>query len=99
MGGLELTRSTCSRGWLSAPAGLLPPQAPESFLATGSQVGIVLLLLVLGLEYTADELITNLRRQAPVGVLDLLRGCAGNAKNIRNGIVAPPRSWVPLMQD
>ncbi|HEX8760855.1 MAG TPA: hypothetical protein VF734_12965 [Pseudonocardiaceae bacterium] len=35
-------------------------------------MGVVLLLLVLGLEYTADELITNVRRQAPVGVLDLL---------------------------
>lgn len=52
--------------------GLLPLEAPEGFFATGSQVGVVLLLLVLGLEYTADELITNLRRQAPVGVLDLL---------------------------
>ena len=35
-------------------------------------MGVVLLLLVLGLEYTADELSTNVRRQAPAGVLDLL---------------------------
>lgn len=52
--------------------GLLPLQAPESFFATGSQFGVVLLLLVLGLEYTGDELVGNLRRQAPVGVLDVL---------------------------
>jgi CPA2 family monovalent cation:H+ antiporter-2 len=52
--------------------GLLPLQAPEGFFATGAEVGIVLLLLVLGLEYSADELVTNLRKQAPVGVIDLL---------------------------
>jgi CPA2 family monovalent cation:H+ antiporter-2 len=52
--------------------GLLPLQAPESFFATGSQFGVVLLLFVLGLEYTGDELVGNLRQQAPIGVLDVL---------------------------
>ncbi|SEO44815.1 cation:proton antiporter [Trujillonella endophytica] len=52
--------------------GLAPLDAPEEFIEAGADVGVVLLLLVLGLEYTADELVTNLRRQAPVGVLDLL---------------------------
>jgi CPA2 family monovalent cation:H+ antiporter-2 len=60
--------------------GLLPLQAPEGFFSTGAQVGVVLLLLVLGLEYTADDLIVNLRRQAPVGALDLvLNGLPGAA--------------------
>ncbi len=52
--------------------GLVPLDAPEEFIEAGADVGVVLLLLVLGLEYTAGELVTNLRRQAPVGVLDLL---------------------------
>ncbi|WP_222192711.1 cation:proton antiporter [Modestobacter italicus] len=52
--------------------GLLPLEAPEGFFATGAEVGVVLLLLVLGLEYTAGDLVDNLRRQAPVGVVDLL---------------------------
>ncbi len=70
--------------------GLLPLQAPESFFATGSEVGVVLLLLVLGLEYTGDELITNVRRQAPVGMLDLLlNGLPGAAFAIVLG-------WGPL---
>ena len=52
--------------------GLLPLEAPEGFFATGAEVGVVLLLLVLGLEYSAGDLVDNLRRQAPVGVADLL---------------------------
>lgn len=52
--------------------GLLPLQAPEGFFAAGSQVGVILLLLLLGLEYTSDELVTNLRQQAPIGVVDLV---------------------------
>lgn len=52
--------------------GLLPLDAPEGFFSTGAEVGVVLLLLVLGLEYTAGDLVDNLRRQAPVGVADLL---------------------------
>lgn len=52
--------------------GLVPLDAPEEFIDAGADVGVVLLLLVLGLEYTAGELVTTLRRQAPVGAVDLL---------------------------
>jgi CPA2 family monovalent cation:H+ antiporter-2 len=52
--------------------GWLPLTAPEGFFSTGAQVGVVLLLLLLGLEYSASDLLGQLRRQAPVGVLDLL---------------------------
>lgn len=52
--------------------GLAPLDAPEGFFETGAEVGVVLLLLVLGLEYSADDLTATLRRQAPVGVVDLL---------------------------
>ena len=52
--------------------GFIPLQAPEEFFTTGSEVGVVLLLLMLGLEYSADDLVANLRQQAPVGVVDLV---------------------------
>jgi monovalent cation:H+ antiporter-2, CPA2 family len=52
--------------------GWLPLTAPEGFFSTGAQIGVVLLLLLLGLEYSASDLLGQLRQQAPVGVLDLL---------------------------
>jgi CPA2 family monovalent cation:H+ antiporter-2 len=52
--------------------GLLPVAAPEGFFSTGSEIGVVLLLLMIGLEYTAEDLVANLRGQAPAGVIDLL---------------------------
>lgn len=70
--------------------GLLPLQAPEGFFATGAEVGVVLLLLVLGLEYTADELVSNVRRQAPVGALDLL------LNGLPGAILAILLGWGPL---
>ncbi|MEZ5150879.1 cation:proton antiporter [Rhodococcus zopfii] len=41
-----------------------------SHLASG--IGVVLLLLLLGLEYTASELVTGLRRSRTAGIIDLL---------------------------
>jgi CPA2 family monovalent cation:H+ antiporter-2 len=52
--------------------GLLPVDAPEGFFSTGSEIGVVLLLLMIGLEYTAEDLVANLRDQAPAGIVDLL---------------------------
>ncbi len=50
--------------------GLLPLSASEEFIATGAEIGVVLLLVMLGLEYSAGELVGNLRRSAPAGLLD-----------------------------
>lgn len=50
--------------------GLVDLEASEQFLAIGSEIGVILLLVMLGLEYSADELLANLRRSAPVGLLD-----------------------------
>lgn len=52
--------------------GLLPISAPQSFFSAGAQIGVILLLLMIGLEYTADDLLSNLRTQAPAGLVDLL---------------------------
>ncbi|WP_081438619.1 cation:proton antiporter [Pseudofrankia asymbiotica] len=56
--------------------GLLPLGASEEFIKTGAEIGVVLLLLTLGLEYTASELIHGLRRQASAGGLDLVLNAA-----------------------
>ena len=43
--------------------GLLPLGASEEFVAIGAEIGVILLLLMLGLEYTATELVANLETQ------------------------------------
>src|SRR3954469_17974371 len=52
--------------------GLLPLATSEAFISVGPRIGVVRLLLLLGLEYTAPELVVNLRRSAAGGALDLL---------------------------
>ncbi|MEE4592192.1 cation:proton antiporter [Streptomyces sp. DSM 41524] len=50
--------------------GLLPLGASEEFVATGAEIGVILLLLMLGLEYTASDLVSNLKTQYPAGLVD-----------------------------
>ncbi len=50
--------------------GILALQASEEFIAVGAEIGVILLLLMLGLEYSASELVTNLRTQYPSGAVD-----------------------------
>jgi CPA2 family monovalent cation:H+ antiporter-2 len=50
--------------------GLLPLGASEEFVATGAEIGVILLLLMLGLEYTASDLVSNLRTHYPAGLVD-----------------------------
>jgi CPA2 family monovalent cation:H+ antiporter-2 len=52
--------------------GLLPLSASEEFIQVGAEIGVILLLVMLGLEYSADELVGNLRAAAPAGLLDAL---------------------------
>ncbi|GGN80868.1 potassium transporter [Actinoplanes lobatus] len=52
--------------------GLIPLSASEEFIAVGAQIGVILLLVMLGLEYSADELVGNLRTAAPAGLIDML---------------------------
>lgn len=52
--------------------GILPLTASEDFFAVGAEIGVILLLLMLGLEYSASELVGNLRAAAPAGLIDAL---------------------------
>lgn len=70
--------------------GLAPISVSADFVETGAEVGVVLLLLVLGLEYSAAELVGNLTRQAPIGLLDLTVNAAPGV------IVALLLGWGPV---
>jgi monovalent cation:H+ antiporter-2, CPA2 family len=52
--------------------GLLPVDVSREFVEIGAEIGVLLLLLTLGLEYTADELRGGLRTGVRAGVVDLL---------------------------
>jgi CPA2 family monovalent cation:H+ antiporter-2 len=52
--------------------GLVPLDTAEPFLSASAEIGVVLLLLTLGLEFSASELFGSFRRHAPSGVVDLV---------------------------
>lgn len=52
--------------------GLLPLSVTEEFVEIGAELGVILLLFMLGLEYTGDELSSSLRAGLPAGLVDLV---------------------------
>jgi CPA2 family monovalent cation:H+ antiporter-2 len=52
--------------------GVAPLHLSESFIHTGAEIGVLLLLFMLGLEYTGEELAKNLRTGLPAGLADFL---------------------------
>lgn len=50
--------------------GLVELAAAEPFVEVAAQIGVLLLLLTLGLEFTASELVSSLRRHRLSGVVD-----------------------------
>ncbi|MFI9568228.1 cation:proton antiporter [Streptomyces rishiriensis] len=69
--------------------GLLPLGASEEFVATGAEIGVILLLM-LGLEYTASDLVSNLKAHYPSGLVD----CALNA--LPGAVAALLLGWGPV---
>ncbi len=61
--------------------GVLDLEASEEFIEIGAEIGVVLLLLMLGLEFPARELVGQVRRSAGSGVWDA-------ALNFTPGMVA-----------
>lgn len=60
--------------------GVLSLSASHDFIQVAADIGVILLLVMLGLEYSAGELRASLRAQAPIGVLDgLLNALPGAA--------------------
>jgi CPA2 family monovalent cation:H+ antiporter-2 len=52
--------------------GLVPLNFSEEFVHVGAEIGVILLLFMLGLEYTGEELRANLRTGFVAGLADLL---------------------------
>jgi CPA2 family monovalent cation:H+ antiporter-2 len=59
--------------------GFVPLHGIDEFTHLASEIGVVLLLLLLGLEYSAAELTTGLKRSWMAGVLDLVLNAAPGA--------------------
>ncbi|MEY2849717.1 MAG: hypothetical protein RI885_2384 [Actinomycetota bacterium] len=51
--------------------GVVPLEAGEEFFLIGSELGVILLLVMLGLEYSPTELVTSLKRSRVAGLLDV----------------------------
>jgi len=52
--------------------GIVPLQLTKGFIQIGAEVGVLLLLFMLGLEYSGEQLKRNLRRDLPAGAIDAL---------------------------
>lgn len=52
--------------------GLVPVVTSEEFIEVGAEIGVIFLLLMLGLEYSAGELVAGVRAVAPAGLVDLI---------------------------
>jgi K+:H+ antiporter subunit KhtU len=61
--------------------GLAPLNLSAGFTHIGAEIGVLLLLFMLGLEYTGHELVTNLRSGFPAAIVDF-------ALNFTPGVVA-----------
>lgn len=70
--------------------GALPLVTTSAFIEVGAEIGLILLLFSLGLEYSARELVSTLRSQAGAGALDA-------ALNFTPGFVAGlVLGWEPI---
>lgn len=59
-------------GLIFGTGGLVELQHVDDFIHLASEIGVVLLLLLLGLEYSASELVTGMRKSWAAGILDLV---------------------------
>lgn len=67
-------------GLMFGKGGLLPFDASEEFFSVASEIGVILLLALLGLEYTAGELLGNIKQSRRAALIDgLLNALPGAA--------------------
>ncbi|NND74081.1 MAG: cation:proton antiporter [Ilumatobacter sp.] len=57
-------------GILIGDGGMVPVVPARDFIETGAEIGVILLLLLLGLEYSGEELMGALRTGVPAGAVD-----------------------------
>ncbi len=58
-------------GFALGEGGLVELPASEEFIEVGAEIGVILMLLMLGLEFSAQELIDNVRRSTLAGIVDI----------------------------
>ncbi len=56
--------------------GIVALELSDDFLNLGAQIGAILLLLLLGLEYSASELVSSVKERKSLGFIDLLLNAA-----------------------
>lgn len=71
-----------SAGLAFGEGGIFPLVTAEEFVGIGAEIGLILLLFMLGLQYTATELVGTLRTHSKSGAVDLVLNslpgfCAG----------------------
>ncbi len=59
-------------GLFFGSSGVIKMDGMQEFTHISGEIGVILLLLMLGLEYSAAELVTGLRRSWQAGILDLV---------------------------
>jgi CPA2 family monovalent cation:H+ antiporter-2 len=69
--GLSATPLYLLAGLAFGNGGLLPLQFSEDFVHLGAEIGVILLLFLLGLDHSGDELTASLRSGIPSGLMDL----------------------------
>jgi CPA2 family monovalent cation:H+ antiporter-2 len=77
-------------GLVFGTGGLVPLGGIDEFTSLAGEIGVVLLLLLLGLEYSAAELVTGLKRSWLAGLLDMVLNAAPGAA------VALTLGWGPI---
>ncbi|MHA7239258.1 cation:proton antiporter [Arthrobacter sp. TMS1-12-1] len=77
-------------GLFFGQGGFLQLEGVVDFSEVASEIGVVLLLLLLGLEYTAKELVTGLRQSWLAGIVDLVLNFTPGA------LVAVILGWGPV---
>lgn len=68
-------------GLMLGEGGILPVVTSEEFIEVGAEIGVIFLLLMLGLEYSANELVDGMKSVAFSGIVDL-------AANFTPGVIA-----------
>ena len=58
-------------GLVLGEGGLVELPASADFIEVGAEIGVILMLLMLGLEFSTHELIANVRRSTLAGIVDL----------------------------
>lgn len=77
-------------GLVSGEGSLIALSVSEDFVSLAAEIGVLLLLLTLGLEYTDQELRTGLRTGLPVGLTDMV------ANALPGVVIGLALGWEPI---